>query len=242
MINIVVPMAGRGSRFASAGYQLPKPLIDVDGHPMIDIVIDNIRPKREHRFVFLCLKEHLDSYDVEKHLREKCPDCEIVAVDHVTEGAACTVLLSGKFIDNDDPLMIANSDQYVECSIDEYIDAAGDHDGLIMTMKANDKKWSFIRFDEENYVTVVREKEVISEEATVGIYNFAHGRDFVKYADKMICDNVRVNGEFYVAPVYNMMIADGKKIRYFNIGEVGNGMFGLGTPDDLETFLKQRKN
>lgn len=238
MINIVIPMAGRGSRFASAGFELPKPLIDVAGKPMIDWVIDNIAPKKLHRFIFLCLQEHLDKYSLEDHLKSKAENCVIIPVNEVTEGAACTVLLAERYIDNDSPLMIANSDQYVDISIDEYMYSMGKNDGLIMTMKATDDKWSFIKYDENGFVTIVREKEVISDEATVGIYNFARGAEFVKYAHDMIDKNIRVNNEFYVAPVYNMMIEDKKRIGFYNVGRVDNGMYGLGTPADLKRFLE----
>lgn len=135
-------------------------------------------------------------------------------------------------------LMIANSDQYVDVSIDEYMYSMGKNDGLIMTMKATDDKWSFIKYNENGFVTIVREKEVISDEATVGIYNFARGAEFVKYAHDMIEKNIKVNNEFYVAPVYNMMIEDKKKIGFYNVGKVDNGMYGLGTPSDLKRFLE----
>ena len=111
----------------------------------------------------------------------------------------------------------------------------GSADGLIMTLFADDAKWSFIRYDENNFVTMVREKEVISNEATVGIYNYRRGRDFVSAAHQMIEQNIRVNGEFYVAPVYNEMIRNGKKIVFHNIGD---HMYGLGIPEDLEAFVK----
>ena len=109
MLNIVIPMAGRGSRFVNAGYELPKPLIEIHGHAMIECVAKNITPKMEHRFIFLCLAEHLEKYNLEYKLKNFVKNCEIVSVDKVTEGAACTVLLAEKFIDNDDALMIANS-------------------------------------------------------------------------------------------------------------------------------------
>ena len=235
MLNIVIPMAGRGSRFAKAGYELPKPLIDVNGRPMIEVVTKNIAPKCEHRFIYICQQEHLKTYALAEKLEKISPNCAIVTVDHITEGAACTVLLAEKYIDNDDPMMIANSDQFVDTDINEYLSAMGDSDGLIMTMPADDPKWSFIKYDENGYVTMVREKEVISNEATVGIYNYAKGSDFVKYAKQMIRKNIRVNNEFYVAPVYNEMIEDGKKIVFKDVGEK---MHGLGTPEDLERFLK----
>lgn len=227
-------MAGRGSRFADAGYELPKPLIDVNGKPMIEVVTNNISPRCEHRFIYICQEEHLNKYNLSDELERMSPGCRIITIDHITEGAACTVLLSEKYIDNDDEMMIANSDQYVDTDINDYIPKIKDNDGLIMTMPADHPKWSYIRFDESGYVTEVREKEVISHEATVGIYNYKHGSDFVKYAHQMIEKNIRVNNEFYVAPVYNEMIADGKKIVFHNVGEK---MHGLGTPEDLNIFL-----
>lgn len=238
MINVVIPMAGRGSRFVRQGYTIPKPLIDVLGTPMIELVSDNVRPAGEHRFVYLCLQDHIEKYNLRRELERISPGCVIVPVDHVTEGAACTVLLAKEYINNDDALMIANSDQYVDTSIDAYISAMEKDDGLIMTMTADEDKWSYIAFDDDRHVTMVREKEVISNEATVGIYNFAHGRDYVHYAEEMIARDMRSKGEFYVAPVYNLMIEDGKKIGFYNIGSEGNGMYGLGIPEDLQAFLK----
>lgn len=235
MLNIVVPMAGRGSRFANAGYVLPKPMIDVKGYPMIQRVSDNIRPDCEHRFIYICQEEHLEKYNLDTVLSEISPGCKIVTVDHITDGAACTVLLAENYIDNKDALMIANSDQYVDTNINEYLSQMKEYDGLIMTMPSDDPKWSFIRYDENGFVNLVREKEVISNQATVGIYNYKHGADFVKYAHQMIDKNIRVNNEFYVAPVYNEMIESGKKIVFC---DVGKKMYGLGVPDDLEYFLQ----
>ena len=234
MLNIVVPMAGRGSRFAKAGYELPKPLIDVNGMPMIEVVTRNITPKYAHRFIYICQQEHLGKYGLAEKLEKIAPGCAVVTVDHITEGAACTVLLAENYIDNDDPMMIANSDQYVDTDINVYLEAMKDHDGLIMTMPASDPKWSFIRYDSQGLVTLVREKEVISDQATVGIYNYRQGKDFVRYAHQMIDKDIRVNNEFYVAPVYNEMIEAGKRITFCDVGEK---MHGLGTPEDLEKFL-----
>ncbi|HCI25173.1 MAG TPA: glycosyl transferase family 2 [Lachnospiraceae bacterium] len=236
MLNIVIPMAGRGSRFADAGYVNPKPLIEIYGRPMIEYVTKNITPTCKHRFIYICQEEHLQKFGLEIALKRMAPDCEIVTIDHITEGAACTVLLAEKYINNDDALMIANSDQYVDYDINDYLSTIKQEDGLIMTMPADDPKWSFIKYDEKGYVQLVREKEVISHEATVGIYNYRCGADFVTYAHQMIEKNIRVNNEFYVAPVYNEMIQAGKTVVYKN---VGTSMYGLGTPDDLNFFMKQ---
>lgn len=238
MLNIVIPMAGRGSRFAKVGYTLPKPLIPIHKKSLIECVTENIKPDCEHRYIYICLQEHLEQYNLTEKLEKIAPGCKIITVDKVTEGAACTVLLAQEYIDNNDGLMIANSDQYVDVNINTYLASLKNKDGLIMTMQANNSKWSYIKYNKENNVTMVREKEVISDMATVGIYNYQHGCDFVKYAKRMIEKNIRVNNEFYVAPVYNEMIEEGKKIGYFSIGSVEDGMFGLGTPKDLEIFKK----
>lgn len=236
-------MAGRGSRFAGAGYTVPKPLIPVGGRPMIEWIIENVRPACAHRFIFLCLAEHLDLYPaVPAELRRLCPGCEIVPVRAVTEGAACTVLLAREFIDTDAPLMIANSDQIVDLPIDDYL-AAMDAPcsvrrpgGLIMTFWSDHPKWSYCRLRDDGTVSEVVEKQVVSNEATVGIYNFAHGRDFVRAADAMIAADLRVNGEFYVAPCYNQLIAEGARILTMKTGREYAGMYGLGIPEDLEFF------
>lgn len=233
MMNIVVPMAGRGSRFVKAGYDMPKPLIDIYGHPMIEYVTINVKPDRPHRFIYICQKEHLERFNLETKLKEISPGCIVIAIDYITEGAACTVLLAERYIDNLDGLMIANSDQFVDTDINQYLDAIGGNAGLIMTMPADDPKWSFIRYEGKK-VTLVREKEVISNQATVGIYNYKHGKDFVRYAHQMINKDIRVNNEFYVAPVYNEMIDDGMDITFY---DVGASMYGMGIPEDLDIFM-----
>lgn len=239
MLNIVIPMAGRGSRFATAGFTDPKPLIPLHGVPMIRLVIANLAPSVPHRFIFICQREHYLAYGLDRLLPQWTREPEVVLLDGITEGAACTVLSARALIDNDEPLMIANSDQYIAASIDEYLNdmTQRDLDGLIMTMRADDPKWSFASTTPEGLVTKVVEKEVISNDATVGIYNFARGRDFVAAADEMIALDERVNGEFYVAPVYNRMVASNHRIGIYGIGTDGKGMHGLGTPADLADFL-----
>ncbi|MGZ3184117.1 MAG: glycosyltransferase family 2 protein [Telluria sp.] len=241
MLNIVVPMAGHGSRFANAGYLQPKPLIPVGGKTMIERVIDNLRPSGAHRFVFLCQQQHLERYGLADTLERAAPGCAVLPVDRVTEGAACTVLLAREYIDNGAPLMIANCDQYVDIAIDDYLaemDRSG-ADGLIMTMTADHPKWSYVRLDGAGAICEVVEKQVVSNEATVGIYNFRRGSDFVRAADAMIAQDKRVNGEFYVAPAYNEMLAAGQRLAYYNIGADRAGMYGLGVPEDLEYFLAE---
>jgi len=239
MISIVVPMAGRGSRFSQAGYDTPKPLIPIHGVPMIRVVIENIRPSSPHRFIFICQAEAVARYDLRRRLDAWAPGSAVVELDYVTQGAACTVLTAEQHIDRDKPLMIANSDQYVDIAIDDYL-AEMDRaalDGLIMTMDADDPKWSFAAVDDTGLVTRVVEKEPISRHATVGVYNYRRAGDFLDGAREMIAKDLRINGEFYVAPVYDQIIARGARVGVYSVGAVDAGMYGLGIPADLEAFI-----
>ncbi len=239
MLNIVIPMAGKGSRFAENGYTLPKPLIEVHGKPMIQVVVENLSPNTEHRFIFICQNEHIKKYDLATMLKKITKDPIILGIDGVTEGQVCTVLKAVDFINNDQPLMTANSDQFIDFDINEYLNYMENNkfDGLIMTMDANDPKWSFVKKDANGLVIETAEKKVISNEATVGIFNFRMGKYLVDSATAMIKDNVRVNNEFYTCPCYNYLIQQQKRIGTFSIGAENNGMYGLGIPADLNNFL-----
>jgi NDP-sugar pyrophosphorylase family protein len=238
MLNILIPMAGAGSRFVEKGYALPKPLIPIHNLEMIRVVINNLRPNIDHRFIFIVQHDHSINFGIKDKLLEWERDSVVIETDGLTEGAACTALLAEDYIDSNTPLIIANSDQYIDIDINDFIKEfmRQSYDGLIMTMTANDPKWSYVATD-KNLVTQVVEKIVISNEATVGIYSFKKGSDFVRAAKLMISNNSRVNNEFYVAPTYNELILNDFKIGYFNIGSEGYGMYGLGIPIDLENFL-----
>jgi HAD superfamily hydrolase (TIGR01509 family) len=232
-INIVIPAAGLGSRFAKVGYTMPKPLIEVHGKPMIQLVVENIGI--DGRYIFIVQKEHYEKYNMKYVLNLIAPHCEIVQCEGVTEGAACSILLAKEFIDNDDPLIIANSDQYLDWDGRQFLYASmsDNVDGCISTFTNTHPKFSYARVDENGYVSEVAEKKPISNMATTGVYYWAKGGDFVKYADKMISENERVNGEFYTCPVYNQAIADGKKIKTVHCEK----FHCLGTPEDLQEYL-----
>jgi HAD superfamily hydrolase (TIGR01509 family) len=237
-LNVLIPMAGAGSRFEKAGYTFPKPLIEVKGKPMIQVVVDNINI--DAQFIFIVQKAHLEKYNLTQTLNLIAPNCKIVTVDGLTEGAACTTLLAKQLIDNDNPLLMANSDQFVEWYSDEFMYnmTTSNVDGGILTFNSTHPKWSYAKVDENGFVTEVAEKNPISNIATVGIYYWKRGSDYVKYAEQMINKNIRVNNEFYVCPVFNEAIGDNKKIKTFNIEK----MWGIGTPEDLDFFLKNYKN
>lgn len=232
-------MAGRGSRFADAGYAFPKPLIDVRGKTMIEVVVDNLRPVSEHRFIFICQREHYQKYDLYNILKNATGgNFEVIQISGVTEGAACTALLASQYINNDDELLIANSDQYIDTDINDFLEKARAKswwDGYIMTFSASHPKWSYARTDREGRVVEVAEKRVISPHATVGIYYYKQGNKFVKGAQDMIQKNIRHNNEFYVCPVYNELILHDGRIGIYEIAQAH--MHGLGTPEDLNNFL-----
>lgn len=236
-LNILIPMAGAGSRFQQAGYTFPKPLIEINGKPMIQVVVENIG--FDANYTYIAQKEHYKKYNLQYLLNLITPECNVVQIDKITEGAACTTLLSKEFIDNDNPLLIANSDQFVEWNPIEfyYKMVETKADGGILTFRSTHPKWSFVKLDENENVIEVAEKKPISDIATVGIYYWAKGSDYVKYAEQMIEKNIRVNNEFYVAPVFNEAILDNKKIKTFDISK----MWGLGTPEDLNIFLQNNK-
>lgn len=234
-LNVLIPMAGAGSRFEQAGYTFPKPLIEVNKKPMIQVVVENLN--LDANYIYVVQKSHREKYNLDTLLNLLTPGCKIVEADGLTEGAACTALLAKKYINNDNPLFFANSDQFVEWDSNEFMYKMQetDADGGIVTFTATHPKWSFAKIDKNGLVTEVAEKKPISDIATVGYYYWKHGSDFVKYAEQMIEKNIRVNNEFYVCPVFNQAIEDCKQIRTFNTA----GMWGLGTPEDLNYYLEK---
>lgn len=235
-MNVLIPMAGAGSRFEKAGYTFPKPLIEVRGQPMIQTVVNNINIDAKH--IFIVQKEHFKKYNLKETLNAISPGCNIVTVEGITEGAACTTLLAKDLINNNEPLLIANSDQFVEWDSNQFMySMIGDTiDGGILTFYSTHPKWSYAKLNDDGFVSEVQEKKPISDKATVGIYYWTKGSDYVKYAEQMIQNNTRVNNEFYVCPVYNEAIKDNKKIKIFDIPK----MWGLGTPEDLNYFLEHQ--
>jgi NDP-sugar pyrophosphorylase family protein len=237
MLNIVIPLAGAGSRFTAAGYDKPKPFIDVGGYPMIERVLANLQLPNA-RFILLVRREHLEQEQNYFQTLSKKYSVAVLPVNQLTEGACCTILLAAPLINTDEPLLLANADQLVDIHVGDFIIDADSRnlDGSMLTFAAAEKKWSYARVNEQGMVVEVREKEVISDQATVGIYYFARGKDFVQFAAEMIAHNDRVNNEFYTCPVYNYAIKAGRKIGIYEISS--SQMHGLGTPEDLQAYLQ----
>lgn len=232
-LNVLIPMAGLGSRFYEAGYIFPKPLIEVNGNPMIQEVVNSL--SIDAKYIYVVKKDHFEQYHLDYLLKAITPNCEIVQVNDTTEGAAISALIAKDFIDNDNPLIIANSDQIVEWNSRDFIYElySKNADGGIALFESNHPKWSYVKMDDLNIISEVAEKKPISSNATVGIYYWKRGSDFVKYAEQMIDKNIRTNNEFYICPVYNEAILDNKKIY----GIYVKNMWGIGTPEDLNYYL-----
>lgn len=229
-LNIVIPMAGDGSRFGRN--DIPKPFLNIQKKPMIQWVIESLNIQA--KYTFIIQKSHSEQYDYLKHILNLLTrNPHIIEIDAKTEGAACTVLLAKHVINNNNPLLIANCDQYIEWDSCNFMHTMNSNnvDGSILTFKSNETKWSYAKV-ENDQVTEVAEKKVISDKATVGIYWWRKGSDYVKCAEQMIAKNIRTNNEFYVCPVYNEAILNNMRISHYEV----NKMMGLGTPEDVENF------
>jgi len=235
-MNILIPMAGSGSRFKEVGYRLPKPLIDVKGKPMIQRVVENLGING--KYIFVTRKEHCEKYNIEKLLKDIAPNCEIIATEGITEGQACSALLASEYIDNTEPLLIVNSDNYFIWDTDNFLHTIQDPsiEGTVFTFKdpSYSTNWSYAKVDANNNVLEVAEKRPISDNALAGAFYWRQGADFVKYTNQMIQNNTRVNNEFYIAPVFNEAIADKKTIKNYAI----SNMKSMGTPDELGSLLE----
>lgn len=240
MINIVIPMAGLGSRFSKAGYKKPKPFIDVAGKTMIERVLDNLSVPNS-RFILIAREEHLKDYpDHIKSIKESY-NSEFFPVSSLTQGTACSVLLARDHINDNNPMVIANSDQLVEINFNSFLEDANerDLDGSILTFEDPSKnpKWSFAKINSNNEVIQVKEKDPISTFATVGIYYFKHGSLFVNGAIDMILQQDTVNNEYYTCPVYNYLLKKKRSVGIYNMQQ--DQMHGIGTPEDLDIYLNK---
>ncbi len=242
-IQVVIPAAGIGSRFTAIGISTPKPVIDVLGLPMIAWVIGNFRLTSLDVVIIVTRPEMKIQDTLAQFLRNVECRVEYIYVDHVTEGPAITVSLAKSALDLDDALIVANSDQYVSADLVVFENAVRNSFGMgqILTMNATSTKWSYIRKNEMGYVSEVKEKVEISNEATVGIYGWSKAKYFFDSLNLMMLSDDRTNGEFYVGPSYNYITDKNPGISAINIGDLENHVHGLGTPDDLDIFRKNEQ-
>lgn len=229
-VNIVIPMAGKGQRFVDAGFTVPKPLLDIDGKLIVKYVIETMRAPNA-QFIFILRQDHCDEHDLDKKLLEIEPSAKIVKINELTEGSICTVLLAKEHFNDDNPVIIKDCDQIINWIPEHFFDFVERNkaDGAVVTIHTDSKNYSFSKLDSKGRVIETAEKVPISNYGHTGIYYFSKGSDLIKYAQEMIEKNLRVNNEFYTAPVYNQLIQDGKLILHYPVAE----MFQLGTPQEL---------
>jgi len=234
-LRIVIPMAGEGKAFKAAGYTFPKPLIDINGKPMIQWVVENINV--DGKFIFIVREDHLKLYNLHYLLNLIAPGCEVISVEDSGTGAATTVLNAKHIFNDHEPITIVNSDQLIVWNSNEffYAMAADECDGGIVTFESTHPQWSFVKMADNGFVAEVAEKKPISNMATAGIYYFKKGCDFIKYAEQMINANTRTMGEFFICPVYNEYIKYNKKIRIFPVKKV----WSFSTPKDVDHFIQK---
>ena len=233
-INIIIPAAGAGSRFAKHGWKRPKPFIRANGLPLLDIVLNNMTISNSRKIIIL-----QNSYaEFVPSLSAKYED--IIYVEGLTRGTACTVLAADTHL-NADELVIVNSDQFLDTDLQAFIDDARKRnlDGSILVFQDNslDPKWSFAKVGPDGLVKLVAEKKPISNLATVGMYYFRTGSLFKKYALQMIEAEDTHNDEFYTCPIYNYLIRDNLRVGTYEM--CSQDMHGLGTPDDLVKYANR---
>lgn len=234
-INVVIPMAGRGERFSKVGYTTPKPLIPINGKPVIESAVESLGIAGN--YIFIVQKEQMDHYGLGVILKRIAPNCKIVEIDTVTEGPACSALLAKNYINNSSELIIANCDQIMEWAPEKFLYNAKLYDGCIVTYHESTPKNSYVRIDSKGKVIEVREKQVISNISLNGIHYWKQGTDFVQSAEEMIANNDRsANKEFYISSTYNYMINRGKSVGFFHIPNQQH--INIGVPEDLENYLR----
>lgn len=234
-MKVILPMAGRGSRFAGSGYERPKPLILVNDIPMFVRSLDSIKGVAYTELIIVALEEHEEQYGISKYIKEfNLPNTKLLTIKDVTQGQLCTVMVGKDFIDTDEDILIISSDTIVFSNIGKDVESKGkDCKGLISVAEMPGDRWSFAAIDDTGRVTQVAEKQRISPYASTGLYYFSNGKEFVKIAEEMIKGNETTKGEFYVIPVYQKLIDKGEFVGI----SIAKAMWDLGTPQSLEEYL-----
>lgn len=239
MLHVIVPMAGKASRFQDRGYTFPKPLLEIGNRSMIEVVLENLAPPPPARFTFVCRKEHVVEFYLGDMLRLLAPGCRVLALENETAGALCSVLLAMDEVGPDDEVLVANGDQFIAGGLASFYAACRQPqiDGCILTFTATHPRWSFAKTDDRGDVIAVAEKRPISKQATVGLYYFRRARDLMAAAERMMLKGLTTSGQFYVCPVYNELILAGQRIVTHHLSE--GAMHSLGTPEDWQVFLER---
>lgn len=229
---LIIPMAGRGSRFANEGYQIPKPLIDVAGKPMLYHAFQSVKDVPYDKVIFIALNEHEQNFHVSNIIKQQItPNFELILLDETTDGQLCTVLTAATYFNPNQALVIAASDSFIQSNIADEIKTS-DADGLISVINLPGEQWSFAKTDETGKVIEVAEKIRISDYASTGIYYFKDAKRFEQEARQMIQNKETTKGEYYIMPLYNKLIAEGETIELSH----AKAMWDMGTPEAKQKF------
>jgi len=234
-MNVILPMAGRGTRFSNSGYSTPKPFIEILGKPMFLWALKSIAGLDINKLIIIVLEEHRTKYNLDHLLNCYCNfPFQIITLKNVTEGQLCTVMEAEPYVNNEEEILIISSDTLVISDIGEVIKKnISNVDGIISTMVSDiGDNWSFVKLDSFENVVAVAEKNRISNNISTGLYYFKNSNKFFHYAHLLINRNMRVNGEFYIIPVYELMLNDFLQIKVANSLQ----MWDMGNPEAKRIF------
>lgn len=237
-MKFVIPMAGRGNRFKIAGYTQPKMLIQSFGLTLFEWAMKSLPLELADQIIFMCLEEHLQKYpEIVSLFKKVAADTpfEVFGIPQVTDGQMRTVLIAESLIDDEEDLVIYNIDTFfVSKTLKKRLSSAKKEalDGVLGAFTSTDSKWSFAKIGQNGYIEKTAEKQVISDIALTGLYHFSRGNDFVRAAKTALSKGLKVNNEYYVAPLYNILIAEGKKY----VVDMVDSFWCMGTPEDLQNF------
>jgi NDP-sugar pyrophosphorylase family protein len=239
MKQVIMPLGGRGGRFQERGYTFPKPLIEIGGKSMIERVLDNLAMPAETQFTFICRKEHLNQFYLGSVLQLLRPGCRIIPLENETAGALCSILLAVDQLKQEEEILVANGDQIIDQPLPNFYTTCAKPgiDGAILTFQATHPRWSFVQTDEKGLVRAVAEKRPISRQATAGLYYFRRCGDLFEAAERMILKGLRTEGQFFICPVYNEFILEGKIVSTHHLPD--GAMHSLGTPEDVEEYVQR---
>lgn len=243
---LVIPMAGRGERFFKEGYDVPKYMIEVKGKSLFEYSLLSLPLEVFEKIIFIALKEHEEKYNLTEFIKEKLSkyhlkaQIDTIMLDETTRGQAETVLKAKDCIEREKDLVIYNIDTFFKSDSfkEKLLSPSAKKDGIIGAFKIKDledKKWSFAQIDKNGIVCKTAEKDNISEFALTGMYHFTRAQDFLDIAQKQINDDIRTLNEFYIAPMYNDLIAKGREL----VIDITNEFIPLGTPCDVEAFANE---
>ena len=236
---LIIPMAGRGSRYANVGYTTPKPLIEINGKPMLYHAFQSVKDVPYDKVIFIALTEHEQLYGVSKLIKEQIvAEFELILLDDVTEGQLCTVLEAREFFKEGERLVIAASDTYIKSNFGQEIENSKDCAGLISVAKLAGDHWSFAKTDDNDNVIEVAEKVRISDNASTGLYYFSNSKIFQKEAEELIAQKETAKGEYYIMPLYSKYIQKNKRITISKAEEI----WDMGTPESKQAFEDFLKN